>query len=272
MLTLLEVRGQGGTLSLPLIDDTLGYDVQDIQGLDPVRATLVSSNFAQQDGSQFHSARREARNITMKLGLSPDYSLGDVRSLRQGLYPFLMPKTAVNLKFFMDDDLIVNIDGRVESLESAMFSKEPAVDVSIMCYDPDFLESNDIVLSGSTTAGTTDTTVEYTGTVESGIELNLNVNRTMAGFTIYHQAPDGTIRTMDVEYALLNGDVVTINTVSGYKFARLTRGGIQTSILYGIPSQAAWVEFERGTNAFRVYATGATVPYTVTYTRRYGGL
>jgi hypothetical protein len=272
MLTLLEVRGQGGTLSLPLGDETLGYDVQDIQGLDPVKASLVSSSFAQQDGAQFQSARRDARNITMTLGLVPDYAIATVRSLRQALYPFFMPKSEVSLRFFMDDDLVVDIQGTVETMESAMFTKEPAVDISIMCWNPDFLESNSITLSGNTTAGTTDTTLEYSGTVESGVEFVLNVNRTMSGFTMYHQTPDGTIRTMDVEASLVSGDIVTISTVSGFRFARLTRAGVESSILYGIPSQSNWMEFLHGTNAFRVYASGAAVPYTMTYTRRYGGL
>ncbi len=272
MLTLLEVRGQGGTLSLPLDDSTLGYDVQDIQGLDPVKASLVSSSFAQRDGAQFQSARRDTRNITLQLGLSPDYAIATVRSLRAALYQFFMPKSDISLRFFVDDDLVVDIAGTVESMESAMFTKEPVVNVSIMCWDPDFLESNEIVVSGSTTSGTTDTTIEYTGTVESGFEFTLNVDRTMSGFTIYYQRPDGTSEQMDVEASLIAGDAFTISTLSGNRYAQLTRSGLQSSMLYAVSPFSTWPEFLPGTNLFRVYASGAAVPYTVTYTRRYGGL
>lgn len=273
MLTLLEVRGQGGTLSLPLDDSTLGYDVQDIQGLDPVKASLVSSSFAQRDGAQFQSARRDARNITMQLGLSPDYAIATVRSLRQALYQYFMPKNEVGLRFFMDEDLVVDILGNVETMETAIFSKEPAVDISIMCWDPDFLESNAIVVSDNTTSGSTNITVEYTGTVESGFEFVLNVNRTMTGgFTIHFQRPDGTDETMDVEVDLVSGDVVTISTLSGNRYAQLTRSGLQSSILYAVSPFATWPEFRPGDNLFRAQASGAAVPYTVTYTRRYGGL
>lgn len=272
MLTLVEVRGQGGTLGLPLEDSTLGYDIQDIQGLDPVKATLVSSSFAQQDGAQYQSARRESRNIRLILGLYPDYALDNVRSLRQRLYPFFMPKTAVNLRFFMDDGLTVDINGRVESFESAMFTEDPAVDVSILCFDPDFLEPDEVVVTGSSTSGESSLTVNYTGSVETGIEFKLNVNRTMSEFTIYHQAPDGTVRTMDFQAPVINGDVVTINTVSGFKSATLTRGGADSSILFGISPQSNWMELDTGANGVRIYAEGASVPYTITYTRRYGGL
>jgi len=272
MLTLLEVRGQGGILGLPMVDSTLGYDVQDIQGLDPVKATLVSSSFAQQDGAQYQSARREFRNIVLRLGFSPDYALDSVRSLRTRLYPFFMPKTAVSLRFYMDDDLTVDIAGRVESFDSAMFVQEPAVDISILCFDPDFIEPDEVVVSGSTTAGSTVSTLDYTGSVETGIEFQLNVDRTLSEFTIYHQTPDGNIRTMDFQAPLVAGDVLTIITKSGSKSATLTRAGTDSSILYGVSPQSNWLELDTGANGIRVYAEGAAIPYTITYTRRYGGL
>lgn len=272
MLTLLEVRGQGGILGLSLEDPELGYDVQDIQGLDPVKATLVSSSFAQQDGAQYQSARRESRNIILKIGFYPDYGIDSVQSLRTRLYPFFMPKTKVSLRFYMADGLMVDIPGVVESFESAMFTQEPAVDISIMCFDPDFIEPDPVVVAGSTTAGSTVSTLNYTGTVETGIQFQLNVNRTMSEFTIYHQTPGGDIRTMDFAGALVNGDVVTINTLAGNKFAQLTRSGTDSSILYGVSPQSNWLELDTGANGIRVYAEGAAVPYTITYTRRYGGL
>lgn len=272
MLNLVEVRGQAGILSLPLEDSTLGYDIQEITGLDPVKATLVSSSFAQQDGAQYQSSRRETRNITMKLGLYPDYTTDTVQTLRQRLYPLLMTKKAVSLRFYMDGDMIVDIDGRVESFENAMFSDTPGVDLSIMCFDPDFIAPTPVVVNGSTTSGSTMTTINYAGTVETGIELKLNVNRTLSAFTIYHQTPDGSIKTMDFAGSLVSGDVITITTTPGSKAATLTRSGSNSSVLYAVSPQSNWLELDTGANSIRVYASGATIPYTITYTRRYGGL
>lgn len=272
MLTLLEVRGQAGTLGLPLEDSTLGYDVQNIDGLDPVKATLVSSSFAQQDGAQYQSARRETRNIVLSLGLYPDYALDTVNTLRKRLYPFFMPKRAVSLRFYMEDGLTVDINGVVESCEAPKFTQEPGVDVSILCFDPDFFEPEDVEISGTSTSGTTALGINYTGTVETGIEFKLFVNRTMSEFTIYHQLPDGTIRTMDFQAPVINGDVVTINTIPGFKAATMTRGSTTSSILYGISPQSNWLQLEPGANAIRVYAEGPSIPYTINYIRRYGGL
>ena len=57
MLTTVEVTSANGVvLRLPLQDVTDGYLVEEVEGLEPVNATLVSSTFSQIDGSRFHSA------------------------------------------------------------------------------------------------------------------------------------------------------------------------------------------------------------------------
>jgi hypothetical protein len=145
--------------------------------------------------------------------------------------------------------------GRVESCEAALFTAEPAVDISVMCFDPDFFEITPEVVSGSTTSGETPMTIEYVGTVETGIELTLNVNRSLAGFTVYHVPPNDGIRTLDFA-----------------KGATLTRAGVTSSVLYGISPQSNWLELMPGTNTIRVYATGADIPLAIEYINKYGGL
>ena len=90
---------------LPLLDSSGGYSVKDIQGLDPGKASLVSTMLAQMDGGQLHNARRDPRNITMKLGIESDYLTNSVAGLRSGLYDFFMPKQSATLGFYFDDVL-----------------------------------------------------------------------------------------------------------------------------------------------------------------------
>ncbi|AXQ61263.1 minor tail protein [Streptomyces phage LibertyBell] len=279
MLTKVEARTrQGDLLSLPLEDDTSGYLVLPIDGLGPVKATLVSSSFAQQDGEQYHSSRRETRNIKLKLELNPDPATETVRILRRNLYNFFMPKSEVTLRFYDEEDgevLEANITGRVESCEPDLFAQEPTVDISILCFDPDFVELAPEVISGSTTSGTTPMEISYVGTVETGIELTLNINRSLAGFTVYHVPPNDSIRTMDfANVPLVAGDVLKISTVSGAKGATLTRAGVTSSVLYGISPQSAWIELVPGVNTIRVYhgSTGADIPLAIEYVNKYGGL
>jgi hypothetical protein len=273
MLQTVEVRtAAGDLLSLPLQNVLSGYSITNIEGLDPVKATLVSSSFANMDGEQFHSARRETRNIVLTIGLEPDYLYDSIETLRRGLYGFFMPKGVANMRFIMDDGLEADIQGVVESFETPLFSKDPEVTISMVCYDPDFVEADPVVLAGNTTALTTETTINYYGTVDTGVLLQLNVNRSLSGFTVYHRDPSGTLRSLDFQAAMINGDIVKISTMVGNKYARKTTGGTETSALYAVSPQSYWLKLQPGTNAIRVYATGAAIPYTLTYVNRYGGL
>lgn len=273
MLTQVQARNaQGAVLSLPFGDYSNGFAVEEIRGLDPVKATIVSSSFANLDGAQYQSSRRETRNIVLSLGLEPDYVTKSVRDLRTQLYSFFMPKSEVNLRFSLSDADTVEITGRVESFESDLFTAEPSVDISILCFDPDFTELTAELLEGDTVSDSTDTTIEYNGTVETGIVFTLNVDRSLSEFTLYHKGPDNVLKSLDFAASLVSGDVLTISTISGQKSVTLLRSGVTSSILYGMSPQANWIELQPGTNYFRAYATGAAIPYTVTYTNRHGGL
>lgn len=273
MLNIVEVRtSQGALLTLPLEDVSDGLIIEEIEGLDPVKATLVSSSFARLDGEQYQSSRRESRNIKLRLGLEPDYVLSTVRDLRHRLYGFFMPKSVVNLRFYMTSGLFVDISGRVESFETALFTKEPAVDISIMCFDPDFVDTTVVLLPGLTTDTMVDTVVPYIGTVETGIKFTLRVDRSLSDFVFYHVPPDGTQRALQFSAPLIAGDVLTISTVTGAKGATRLRATTSSSVLYGISPQSNWIELLPGDNRLRVYATGAGIPYDIEYTTKYGGL
>jgi hypothetical protein len=273
MLSSIDVRSiQGALLTLPLNDISDGLIVEEIGGLDPVKATLVTSSFANVDGEQYHSSRRESRNITFQLGLEADYLNFTVSDLRARLYQYFMPKSLVSLTLHTTEGLNVDISGVVESFESPLFAKEPAVNISVMCFDPDFVDPDLVVLTGNSTPGASVRTVNYLGTVDTGIDFFLNVNRTMTELTIYQTSSDGTLRSLDFAGSLSSGDVLEISTISGAKGAWVTRAGVRSSVLYGVSPQSNWIEFSPGSNTIRIYAEGAGVPYELKYMNRYGGL
>lgn len=273
MIDKVEVRTiSGDLLTLTLADASNGYAVSDIQGLDPVKATIVSSDFAQMDGSQYQNSSRSERNIVIAISFEPNYDTTTVRSLRSNAYSFFMPKSYVNLRFYLDEGLIVETTGRVESFEAPLFTDDPKAAISILCFDPDFIETTPIVVSGSTVSSTTEFGVTYEGTSDTGFVFVLSVNRTLGEFSIYQHAPDGSLRSMDFAAALVSGDIVTISTVDGDKRVTLTRSGSTTSLLYGLSPQSPWLKLQHGVNNLRVHAVGAAIPFTITYKDRYGGL
>ena len=273
MIVEVEVRTPQGTLlNLPLEDETRGFRILDIDGLYPVKATLVSSKFALLDGEQYRSSQRGPRNIKIKIELDPDPLTDTVQDLRDALYEFFMPESEVSLRFIRDDRPDVDTAGRVESFDSPLFTPEPEVDISILCFDPDFSDTATTELTGNTVSSETETLVPYGGTSPVGFKFKLNVNRTLSDFSIYLKAPDNTTQSLDFSASLVAGDVVDISTVTGDKGATLTRAGTESSILYAISPQSDWINFSPGDNFFRVYAEGAAIPYELEFLPKYGGL
>jgi len=273
MLYKVEARNpQGDLLNLEFDDMSDGIVISDIQGLDPVKATLVSSKFAQLDGAQFNAGTREPRNLLFEIPLEPDYVTTNVFDVRSRLYDFFMSNMPVSLRFYDDGGLTVDISGIVESCEAPLFAEEPVMNLSIMCFDPDFIDIETATDDAYTVSDSSTTTYAYPGSVPVGYQLVMNLNRDLTEFTIYHQTPDGTTRQLDFSGALLNGDVLTISTVKGDKRAEVVRSGTLIQVLYWITPQSSWTQLSKGDNLIRVYAEGAAIPYTFSYLPRYGGL
>lgn len=263
---------QGDLLTLPLDDISSGIIVEEIDGLDPVKATLTSTSFAGIDGEQFQNASRDTRNITMQLGMDPDPSVGTVQDVRRRLYGFFMPESPVGLSFIMDDGTPFNTTGYVETFVAPLFAQEPVANLSIICYDPDFYDPTPTVITGNTTSGTDTIDIPYDGTSKAGFVLTLSPTSSLSEFTVYYTPAGGATQTLDFVAPLAAGDVLTLSTVPGSKGATLVSGGTSSSVLYGVSSQATWIMLTPGDASIRVYAEGSAQPFTLSYTSKYGGL
>lgn len=281
MLTKIDIQdlpGLSNTISLPLMDVSAGYSVKNIEGLDPVKATITSSPFAQLDGAQQQSARLETRNLVITVGLEP-YSGGDtVKALRAALYANFMPKSWVRIRFYEDDSVTpwCYIDGQVESFEAPLFAKDPEVNISVICFDPSFIDVNTTHLSGAgystVNTGGTETNIVYPGTIEVGYILKMTVNRPLSGgLSIQNRRPDGTVNQLDIAMSLAptGTDVIELSTITSKKY--VTNDG--SSVLYAVPVGAKWAPLYPGNNYFRVVAAGTpAIAYTIDYTAKYGGM
>lgn len=273
MLNKVEFRNSQGSLLILEFDDVSdGIVLQDIDGLQPVKVSVVSSKFARLKGEQLHALQFPGRNLVFKLGLEPDYVTATVQDLRDRLYAYFMTGEHVSIKLYRSEGLIVDIEGEVEDCSPSIFSREPAMDISIICLAPDFINLTPVTVTGSTVADSTETILTYPGNASTGLVFTLNVDRTITQFTFYLRQPDGTLRVLDVSAPCIAGDVVTISTVPGSKSITRTRAGVVTSILYGVSAQSTWHQLTKGDNNIRIYAVGAPIPYSIQYFERYGGL
>lgn len=274
MLISVEVsNGLDEALTLPLEDISDGYLVKDIDGLDPVKATIVSTNFAMRNGVQYQASHTEERNLVITLGLEPDYAIGTVRDLRTRLYNFFMPATLVTLRFNHTDMPPVEIVGRVESFGAPPFAQEPEAVISILCFKSPFYELEPTVINGTTNTDPFSAAHRYVGTVETGLSLSMTLGRVSSGFTIFQAHPSGVERVFEFALPLLDGDLLNIDTSPGSKSAYLIRDGILLSALRGVSPTSDWPTLLPGDNYMRIYEPGLPpIAYTISYTNKYGGL
>jgi hypothetical protein len=273
-----EVKNaQGNLLTLSLEDISNGFIVKEIDGLDPVKSNIVSSEFANIEGQQYQANSRETRNVIIKLGYAPNFGIGEtIRVLRSRLYQFFMTGMEVTLTFHMADGLSVQTTGRVEDCAAPLFSQEPQMDISIICFNPDFIDTELQHISGPMTIIDTEPYVfTYEGTVPVGVTaIGFTCTETLGDFAIYHTTPSGELRTMQITAPLLSGDTVVICSIKGQKTITLTRASVTSSLLWAVSPQSDWVQLEVGENQIYLNAGDATQPSLVwlDYYNHFGGL
>jgi hypothetical protein len=266
------VTRRGTTFSLDMFENNTGYQIADTEGLDPVKAELSSSSYVGIPGEQFQSSRRGFRQVKIKLELQPDFIVDTYATLRRNLYEYMMPESQVKLRLYLDTGLYLDVEAVVESHSSPMFKEDPDVEVTLICFQPDLIDPRAVSMNSSSVSTSTNTAINYPGTIDTGIVVRMHVNRNLAGFTIYNSVEAGVLSQLDFSYALINGDELVVSSIRGSKGIMLTRAGVTTSVLYGKSAQSSWIEFSRGINQFRVYAPGDPVPFTLEYIARYGGI
>lgn len=275
MLHHIDVRNtkiSAGILTLTLEDPSNGFTVRGIEGLDPVKATLVSSSFANLDGEEYHTGRRDVRNIIITLGLK--HAVLSVAELRKQLYDVFMPKSEIQMSFYQVDGSYLNINGVVETCEAPPFTKDPAMTISVMCYDPDFVAPSLGTVSGVVVTSAVQGLLNYAGTVPTGISFALTAPAAVPRVAIYI-APEGLPEKVLWFNTPLNaGDQLQIATTRGSRSAKIKRSGAANfvSALSGISHDSSWLELQPGSNAYRVWSDTGGAPYSLSWLIRHGGL
>jgi hypothetical protein len=277
MIEKIEIRTVYGTkLTLTMYQPTNGLLIKKVTGLDPTKSNIVTTSFPRLAGTKRQSSRRESRDLGIKLGFAPNYSSRTVDSLRNQLYGFFMTGMQVEVRFYMRNGLVVNVDGEVETFDSPRDVQEPEATIGIYCFDPDFRYIESQYLIGTTTVDTTTTNfIEplYSGTVDTGFKFLMSLTRDHnSGLQLRVRGNDGIVQTMDFDAPLLNGDVLEISTISGAKGAWVNRGSSRFSVLYGISPYAYYPVLLPGLNRIRVVAAGSAQSYIIEYASKYGGI
>lgn len=250
--------------------------IRNIDGLDPVTATIGVQPYGSTDGEAFTGSSVLSRNLVLTLHPNPDWNLWSPEALRRLLYSYFMPKQAVRLELYSDDMEDLEITGVVESLTANMFSNDPEVQVSIICPDPYFSTIDPQIISGDTTDAPLD--IEYTGSVPAGIQVKVEqVSGTNPNaLTIQIGNPELTFFKAAQANLVTSTKYFHMSSFPMSKYVETVNesNGVSTSLLSNLITQegSEWPMLLPGTNLFQVIPDNGVQTWELTYYERFGGI
>lgn len=302
-ITATNPKGESLTLELTKPWDT-GLIVQEITGLGPSQANIVSNEVSNGDGSMFSYARMENRNILITLGIIgrpyPDYE--SVEKCRLKTYKYFQIKKQVEL-MIETDTRTVTCTGYVERNEPNIFSQNETAQISIICTDPYFYEvggealafsgvipefefpfSNESVNMNLIEFGEmrlhTRADVHYEGDVDTGMVITIHAIGDTKNITLVNVDTREQMK-IDVDkiknltgYEFGSGDDIIISTKKSEKSVYFLRNGIYTNIISCVNKDASWFQISNGDNVFAYEAGGNEKNLMITFSFRnaYGGI
>ena len=286
MLTQVEVVSAfNALLELPLSADLIRdnpFQIKDISGIGPVKANINTTPFASSKGEYFSGSSSTKRNIVLTVGCNPNWEDLSMSNLRTDvLYQYFMPEQEIFLRFISTHMPNVIIHGYVESCEVNPFSKDPELQVSVICPQPDFVASLATLVTGATSDGTFAnlTEIEYEGNVPTGFDLSITSSVALAAYTGPFLVKNilnilGTQETLEIQPSTLVDSTHTleIGTVDGNKYVRKLVSGSYTSILSMLTAASVWPKLRNGDNRFGVQTSVSGLTWQMYYFARYGGI
>lgn len=237
------------------------YTISGITGLNPVNATINTSNLSAMDGRIFNGSRKEQRNIVLTVFID-----GDIEENRLRLYKYAPPKHPITF-YFKNESRDVFIEGYVESHEIDLFENRQAAQISIICPQPAFksIEDSSIEFSSIEAAFEFEFAIESegiefssiiqnneqlilnSGDIETGMIIELSAIGTVKNPVIYNRE---TRESFALNITMQESDLITINTNSGEKSVKLLRNGVETNIINYANLQNDWFILRYGDNIF----------------------
>lgn len=250
--------------------------IRNIDGLDPVNASVNTSPFGSTDGTSYTGSSVLSRNIVLTVHPNPDWDEWSYESLRRLLYSYFMPKRPLRLVFFSDDIVPVEITGIVESVSANQFSKDPELIVSVICPDPYFTAVNPEVITGQAVrSGGAVENIAYDGTVEAGIHVQLFHAADPAPSSIGIQVGDPAIAYFSIAASVDPTKYFEMNSLPMQKFVQnvTLSSGVITNLLSKIVKEGStWPLLQPGENSFSVITDKGAQDWELRYFERFGGL
>jgi phage-related protein len=279
---LTEVKAYSSWASAPtlLLDqdgrpETDLVQIRNIEGLEPVKASVNTSLFGSVDGAAYTGASVPSRNIVLTIHPNPDWHTWKYEDLRKLIYSYFMSKKPVRLVFYSDEDSPVEIFGIVESVDNSIFSKDQEFNVSVICPDPYFTSLDPKVITGqSIRSGGAPRVVTYNGSVETGIRVKVSFSSGTAPTTIGIQVGDPKVSYFNVTATVGSTLYLDMSSVAMQKYVQNVSigSGVITNLLSKMQEGSKWPLFEQGDNNFSVITDQGVQDWELSFYERFGGL
>lgn len=259
---------------VPAVETDL-YEIRNIDGLGPVKANVNTSPLGSVDGESYAGSSVGGRNIVLTIGLKPDWVEWSPEALRRQLDNYFMPKKRIALLIDTEELSGMYIRGYVESNEPNIFSKDPEVQISLICPEPYFRDSFPTLIDGTTTDSPI--TISYTGTVDTGIRVGVGDFGDTGPFPGQVQIFCSGMMTVTKAGLLASNLGVGMSSLPGLKYiinqAHHIPGPPDASLLqYMTLSAGVWPKFHPGNQLFFVDTDVGSFAWYLQYFRLFGSL
>lgn len=259
------------------------YMISNIDGLYPPAGTVSTTPYAGMDGSYFHNAFIEKRNLVLYFSMRGT----EIELHRQALYRVV--KTGRYIKvYYQTVGIDVYTEGYVENCIVKNFGEPTNGQISIICPDPYWYSTKSIYATSQMITGAFHFPFPESddpfplGQYNTDKAVTIFNSGEEVGFTILLEAetgenvPNPAVRSpvvYDVDtdaYLQLNmdmqpGDKITITTKQGAKSIQLTRNGITSNIMNCLSAGSTWLMLREGRSRFALRASGYTSYLTATF-------
>lgn len=288
MFNLTFENERGNTLVLsPASDMTTPYAIADIDGINPPKAAINTSELALIDGAQFNSAKLQMRTINVAFVIQDDAAAN-----RVAVYQVLKTKHQIKVSY-QSETRDVYIDGYVESIEVEYMDNPQKVSVAILCPYPYWQAAQSIVDDLSQTIGmfhfpfaSTESPELVFGYVDPIVSIEVNNGGDVETGIIIELYASGEIvnpriidyetgEYIELEMTMQQADLVTIDTRIGHKTATLLRDGATSSVFNAIAKGSTWLQLAIGGSTYTYTADGGAVTglaVSISHTNIYEGV
>lgn len=242
---MLEVKAENKIGEVLDFHGNANYILMDATGVTPPGANINTSGIATKDGSVFNSSRVENRNIVLTI-----LPVGSVEANRINLYKYFKTKQWVKL-YFKTATRNTFINGYVETMETALFSNQEQMQVSVICPDPYLMDVKQ---------EKTDMNEGHFSPInDSDIEVGFIAEFTFSGNVTGIQLRDVRNNYFGINYLFGEHDVLRINTLRGEKGIWLYQGSTRTNLINYLDLNSQWLQLEPGFNDIAVTITSGSL-------------